>query len=497
MKSTSSHIATDICRISLMWEVTTSSLPRRDSCLGVEAYGEMDVTTGTRSSGSCRRRWCGPWSYGLRCFDRRVTDCVPVKSTSQYDRRPVSQYVLVSSLIWDFDQRSFFFSKLRSCLCGAPSLMRGRVCHLLVLVNTVCSSQSVVGLVEYIGRLNPVGWQDDWLAALFSRQDLVWATVRRLQSPALYVLMEEDMCAVVKILGYECSRTGVACCRNWSEASHMLAQLCDEVCCFHWLCGRSQELAGDSQWFSIHELSWWCLLNRFEWRTDAEKNEGKLLSPLLLCMAHDGDLQGPVEAFHESISCRMVSGCPGKVNAREFVQGIEGLWLKVTTLVGGDGLQATVAWYPASQKAACHGVGRAVRDRNDLRPACEAVNCSEALLIACGPWKGPDEIYVDVKETGYRQPEFSHWSNWVTGDFGALVDLASPCSGLVVLLYAWPHETLCDQLRCCLDAWVRQIVERLELLEPQGSCKARPRFPSRRVAVDGDCGAGNLLLLDS
>jgi hypothetical protein len=37
--------------------------------------------------------------------------------------------------------RDIFFSgsKLRSCLCGASSLTRGRVCHLLVLVDTVYS----------------------------------------------------------------------------------------------------------------------------------------------------------------------------------------------------------------------------------------------------------------------------------------------------------------------------------------------------------------------
>jgi hypothetical protein len=69
-----------------------------------------------------------------------------LKFNSQYDRRPVSQYVLVSSPIWDFRPEIFFFpgSKLRSCLSGAPSLTRGRVCHLLVLVDTVYSSPSVI-----------------------------------------------------------------------------------------------------------------------------------------------------------------------------------------------------------------------------------------------------------------------------------------------------------------------------------------------------------------
>jgi hypothetical protein len=75
------------------------------------------------------------------------------KSKSHYDRRPVSQYVLVSSPIWDFWPQIFFsfsISKLRSCLCGTPSLTRGRVCLLSVLVNTVYSSQSVITLSIYI-----------------------------------------------------------------------------------------------------------------------------------------------------------------------------------------------------------------------------------------------------------------------------------------------------------------------------------------------------------
>jgi hypothetical protein len=39
--------------------------------------------------------------------------------------------------------RDLFFLKLLSCHLGAPSLTRGRVCHLSVFVNTVYSSQSV------------------------------------------------------------------------------------------------------------------------------------------------------------------------------------------------------------------------------------------------------------------------------------------------------------------------------------------------------------------
>jgi hypothetical protein len=68
---------------------------------------------------------------------------------------------------------------------------------------------------------------------LFLRQDLTGAAVRGPLSPACCVLTEEDVCAIMEILVHRCTWTGVACRRNWSEASHVLAQLCDEVRWFH------------------------------------------------------------------------------------------------------------------------------------------------------------------------------------------------------------------------------------------------------------------------
>jgi hypothetical protein len=42
--------------------------------------------------------------------------------------------------------------------------------------------------------------------------------------------------------------------------------------------------------------------------------------------------------------------------------------------------------------------------------------------------------------------------------FGELTVLASTSSGAATLLQAWPHKTLCDQLRRCFGAWMRQIM---------------------------------------
>jgi hypothetical protein len=63
------------------------------------------------------------------------------------------------------------------------------------------------------------------------------------------------MCTGMEVFVHKCSWTGVACCWNWSEASHILAQLCDEMRWFNRVCGLCQELAWDSQYFSVHELS--------------------------------------------------------------------------------------------------------------------------------------------------------------------------------------------------------------------------------------------------
>jgi hypothetical protein len=73
---------------------------------------------------------------------------------------------------------------------------------------------------------------------------------------------------------------------------------------------------------------------------------------------------------------------------------------------------------------------------------------------------------VDVQKTGCRQREVSHWSNCVAGDFGALASLANLYPSAAILLCAWPHETLCDQLSCCFCAWERQVRDGLKHLEP-------------------------------
>jgi hypothetical protein len=46
-------------------------------------------------------------------------------------------------------------------------------------------------------------------------------------------------------------------------------------------------------------------------------------------------------------------------------------------------LWTTKAGYPARQKGAYHGVGCDVRDRDGFRPAGEAIDCSEAVCVAC------------------------------------------------------------------------------------------------------------------
>jgi hypothetical protein len=89
-----------------------------------------------------------------------------------------------------------------------------------------------------------------------------------------------------------------------------------------------------------------------------------------------------VEAFHETVGCWMVGGFPGKLNSTHFGQGVEELRLQLTSLIGGDGLRATKAGYPAGKEGTCHGFGCDVWDGDGFWLSREAVDCSEAVCIS-------------------------------------------------------------------------------------------------------------------
>jgi hypothetical protein len=80
--------------------------------------------------------------------------------------------------------------------------------------------------------------------------------------------------------------------------------------------------------------------------------------------------------------------------------------------------------------------------------------------------EGANQVYVDVEKAGCRQGKVAQWSYCMAGDFEALAGLASTRPGAAILLHAWPHKTLSDQLYRCSGARVRQIEDELEHLEP-------------------------------
>jgi hypothetical protein len=97
---------------------------------------------------------CGVYDYvgsEYKTVYQSVSICCLRQVKVKVTLRPtVSQDVLVSSPIWDFWPDFFFFSKLLSCLFGAPSLTIGRVCHVSVFVIEVYNSQSLFTTNIYI-----------------------------------------------------------------------------------------------------------------------------------------------------------------------------------------------------------------------------------------------------------------------------------------------------------------------------------------------------------
>jgi hypothetical protein len=75
-----------------------------------------------------------------------------VTTDGQSVSQSVSQYVLVSSPLWDLRPDINSVWNLLSCLCGAPSLTRGRVCLLSVTVSSICplTSFSCIFCILYV-----------------------------------------------------------------------------------------------------------------------------------------------------------------------------------------------------------------------------------------------------------------------------------------------------------------------------------------------------------
>jgi hypothetical protein len=63
-------------------------------------------------------------------------------------------------------------------------------------------------------------------------------------------------------------------------------------------------------------------------------------------------------------------------------QGVEELRLRLTSLVGSNGLRTTKAGYLTGQEDACHSVSCDVRDGDNFWPAGETVDCNEAVCVA-------------------------------------------------------------------------------------------------------------------
>jgi hypothetical protein len=117
------------CGRLIIWQV---------SCCLVAPWGSLLVRLAVR--------------WGERCIESCQSESES-ESELLYNWRSVSQYVLVSSPIWDFWPGIFylfiFFLSYSLVLFGAPSLTRGRVRHL-----SVYSQSTVVSI--YIKYLHTV-----------------------------------------------------------------------------------------------------------------------------------------------------------------------------------------------------------------------------------------------------------------------------------------------------------------------------------------------------
>jgi hypothetical protein len=93
-------------------------------------------------------KYSNPPPHGVRLGGQSESES---ESESRYDWRPVSQYVLVSSPIWEFDQRYFFFLRLLFCLIWGAVLVELE----FFLLSTVSRPVSL-GIGPPIGTLDQI-----------------------------------------------------------------------------------------------------------------------------------------------------------------------------------------------------------------------------------------------------------------------------------------------------------------------------------------------------
>ena len=85
--------------------------------------------------------------------------------------------------------------------------------------------------------------------------------------------------------------------------------------------------------------------------------------------------------LHKVFGGWMESRRAEQMDAAHADQGVEELRFELPTLVGGDGLRASVTRYLSGQQGSGY-IRRNVQHGNGFRTACEAIYCREAVSEA-------------------------------------------------------------------------------------------------------------------
>ena len=162
-------------------------------------------------------------------------------------------------------------------------------------------------------------------------------------------------------------------------------------------------------------------------------------------MAADCVFQLSMKAFHHAVGGWVETGSPGAAETRVNAQRLEEVGLELAPLVRSDAAGYAKSGDPTGEASFRDGLGGDFLQRPGFRPAGVAVNCSETVPVWARRRKRPDEVHVDVLETGGRRFKLAEWNGHMAGHFDLLASQASARPYAAVSLYVWPHVALSDE----------------------------------------------------
>ena len=225
-----------------------------------------------------------------------------------------------------------------------------------------------------------------------------------------------------------------------------------------------QKLARDGKAFTEHKIGRRSTEVGLKRCPQGKEDAGQAPKPIVgsvLPKRDEGLLEPTMKSFDHAVRFRMIRRRVVHLDAPHFDELSPYSRSKLGAPVRRDGCRDPKRGHPAMRESVYDRLGGDILDRNRHRPACESINDCEQVSKTIGKRKR-DDVDVQVLETSLRHRELADLWNGMACDFRLLArdTFSGPASDVCV--HGWPDELGRDSLACAFDAWMSQVVQRVE-----------------------------------